>query len=289
MQSYLPWLIGAAALAVLAMLYLAWQVYTARRRPAGPPPLPTQWDLLPRPVFTADERRVYRQLREALPHHIVLAKLPLVRLCQPADPKSVRYWYNLLGSINVAYAICSANGRVLAAVDISYDIGLPSRSTRIKQAVLNACKIRYLRCPVDQLPSIPELQLLVPHGTGAARTPQPMPTAAAASPHPAPVAAPAPTSGPAHGAPGPNTSGPTAPIMPATGAATAPRTGTPAAARPDRSTLWQESSAFMDSFFSHQRQFEPSGHGELRTLPVDPLPVNGHASLNGSTAAAGGH
>lgn len=287
MQSYLPWLIGTAALAVLAMIYLAWQVYAARRRPAGPPPLPTQWDLLPRPVFTADERRVYRQLREALPHHIVLAKLPLVRLCQPADPKSVRYWYNLLGSINVAYAICSANGRVLAAVDISYDIGLPSRSTRIKQAVLNACKIRYLRCPVDQLPSIPELQLLVPHGTGAARTPQPMPTAATPA-HTAPTVAP-PAVQAAHPASGPASVTPTPPIMPA-GAGTGARPGAPAtAARPDRSTLWQESSAFMDSFFSHQRQFEPSGHGELRTLPIDPLPVNGHASLNGSTAAANGH
>ena len=56
----------------------------ARRSPT---PLPTEWTLTARPVFSTDERRVYRQLREALPHHIVLSKLPLVRFCQPTDPE----------------------------------------------------------------------------------------------------------------------------------------------------------------------------------------------------------
>jgi hypothetical protein len=100
----------------------------------------------------------------------VLAKLPLVRFCQPADPKSVRYWFDLLGANHVTFAVCSANGRVLAAIDLSYDRGgPPGRSTRIKQAVLAACRVRYLRCPADHLPSIPELQLLVPQGSNASR------------------------------------------------------------------------------------------------------------------------
>jgi hypothetical protein len=54
-------------------------------------------------------------LREALPHHIVLSKLPLVRFCQPNDPGEVQFWYDLLGTNHVGFAICSANGRVLAA------------------------------------------------------------------------------------------------------------------------------------------------------------------------------
>ncbi|MCK7500155.1 MAG: hypothetical protein MZW92_64980 [Comamonadaceae bacterium] len=70
-----------------------------------------------------DERRVYRQLREALPHHIVLSKLPLVRFCQPTDPNEVRFWYELLGSTDVTFAICSANGRVLAAIDLDTERG----------------------------------------------------------------------------------------------------------------------------------------------------------------------
>ena len=132
-------------------------------------PLPGEWALAPRPVFSTDERRVYRQLREALPHHIILSKLPIVRFCQPTDPQEVRYWYELLGAIHVTFAICSANGRVLAAIDLETERGSSRRTMQIKQSVLNACRVRYLRCPVDHMPSIPELQLLVPQSGSTAR------------------------------------------------------------------------------------------------------------------------
>jgi hypothetical protein len=103
----------------------------------------------------------------------VLSKLPLVRFCQPADPNEVRYWYDLLGAIHVTFAICSANGRVLAAIDLDTDRGNSRRVLQIKQSVLGACRVRYLRCPVDHIPSVPELQLLVPHSTAASRGPLP--------------------------------------------------------------------------------------------------------------------
>ena len=234
MLPFLPWLIAAVALAGSLSL-MGWMLWQGRRRTGEPPPLPAEWDVSPRPVFTADERRVYRQLREALPHHIVLAKLPLVRLCQPNDPKTVRYWFGLLGAVNVTYAVCSANGRVLAAIDLSYDNGgPPSRATRIKTAVLGTCRVRYLRCPADHLPSIPELQLLVPHGTGAARGPNPAPD------HVQPEAA---SRNPAPGH---------------------------SARRRVRSTLWQDSTAFSDSFFQHEPRAEATGvtgSGDLRPLP----------------------
>jgi hypothetical protein len=38
-----------------------------------------------------------------------------------------------------------------------------------------------------------------------------------------------------------------------------------ASRRRERSTLWQDSMAFSDSFFSSQREFE-TGHGDLRPL-----------------------
>jgi hypothetical protein len=47
------------------------------------------------------------------------------------------------------------------------------RALQIKQKVLAACRVRYLRCPVDHLPSVPELQLLVPQQMPPARTPAP--------------------------------------------------------------------------------------------------------------------
>jgi hypothetical protein len=164
----IPWIIAIASAALLAAAGTLWAL---RQRKTEPPPLPEEWTLTARPVFSSDERRVYRQLREALPHHIVLSKLPLVRFCQPTDPQQVRYWYELLGSTHVGFAICSANGRVLAAIDIDTDRGNSRRALQIKQKVLAACRVRYLRCPVDHLPSVPELQLLVPQQMPAARAP----------------------------------------------------------------------------------------------------------------------
>ena len=170
----LPWVLAIAALGALVAL-LATRLL--RRRSEHSSPLPTEWSLTARPVFSTDERRVYRQLREALPHHIVLSKLPLVRFCQPTDVEDVRYWYKLLGGIHCTFAVCSANGRVLAAIDLDTDRGNSRRVMQIKQSVMAACRIRYLRCPVDHLPSVAELQLLVPQSAAASRGPQPAPSA----------------------------------------------------------------------------------------------------------------
>jgi hypothetical protein len=228
MEALLPWIVALAALALLASVLVAWRM--TRREAPQPQPLPAEWALAPRPVFSTDERRVYRQLREALPHHVVLSKLPLVRFCQPADPNDVRYWYDLLGAIHVTFAICSANGRVLAAIDLDTDRGNSRRVLQIKQSVLGACRVRYLRCPVDNLPSIAELQLLVPQGASAARGPQP------------------------------------APSRPSERAdELAPAAVTPLRRR-ERATLWQDSSFFQDSFFAPDTRLDTSlTGGELPT------------------------
>jgi hypothetical protein len=190
-------------------------LFLNRRKPRAKP-LPTDWALTARPIFSTDERRFYRQLREALPQHIVLSKLPLVRFCQPSDPAEVRFWFDLLGAIQVTFAICSANGRVLAAIDLDTDRGGSRRVRLIKQSVLGACRVRYLRCTVSHLPSIPELQSLVPQSALPARGTQP---------------APAPTT---------TTKSPARDPLP---------TSTRASRRRERTTLWQDSGLFQDSFF----------------------------------------
>lgn len=203
-----------------------------RRKPVHKP-LPTEWALSARPVFSTDERRVYRQLREALPHHIVLSKLPLVRFCQPTDPSEVRFWYELLGATHVTFAICSANGRVLAAIDLDTERAGSRRVQQIKQSVLAACRVRYLRCPVDHLPSIPELQLLVPHSAPPTRGPQPAPSMNQARDH---------------------------------------LSSTVATRRRERTTLWQDSGFFQDSFFGAEGRSDltsSSEFGALRSAGVD--------------------
>ncbi|PXW96974.1 uncharacterized protein DUF2726 [Sphaerotilus hippei] len=155
------WITLALAAAVLAGF--ATLLLKKPPRPRGSEALPEEWPLVQRPIFTPEERALYRQLRAALPHHTVLAKLPLVRICQPSDRETLRYWFNLLGPIHVSFVVCSDNGRILAAIDIERP-SRPStpRVATIKQSVLEACRIRYVTCRSDQLPSAAELQMLVP-------------------------------------------------------------------------------------------------------------------------------
>lgn len=242
-----PWIVALAALAGFMLASGVW--VWIMRRPVKPTPLPVEWGLTPRPVFTTDERRVYRLLREALPHHIVLSKLPLVRFSQPTDPAQVRYWYDLLGAIHVTFAVCSANGRVLAAIDLDTDRGNSRRVLQIKQSVLGACRVRYLRCPVDHLPSVAELQLLVPQAGAVARGPQ-------ASPPPATLHQ-----------------------------ARDTLASTVANRRAERTALWQDSSLFQDSFFAPDTRdgFGGSEFGGLSNLPA----ANGTRNRGPGTGESG--
>jgi len=158
-------LVGVASFAAFALG--RWSSRRDRRSP-----LPKEWALMARPVLNSDERRTLRVLREAMPQYIVLAKLPLVRLCHPRDPERVR-WYELLGPLHVSFAVCSANGRVLAVVDIENGRSRSRRVTAIKQAVMEACRIRYLSCLAENLPPVSELLLLLPQ-QGALSRPIPL-------------------------------------------------------------------------------------------------------------------
>ena len=246
MQS-LPWIVALVALALLSAVLIAWAIRV--RQPKTLAPLPTEWALTARPVFSTDERRVYRLLREALPHHVVLSKLPLVRFCQPSDPAQVRFWYDLLGANHVTFAVCSANGRVLAAIDLDTDRGNSRRVLQIKQSVLGACRVRYLRCPVDNLPTVAELQLLVPSSNAPARGPQPAPS-------------------------------PPRDLHLARDALSS----TVATRRAERSALWQDSTLFQDSFFAPDNRLDSFGNSEFSGLPSVREPRSAQVS-NGSVGA----
>jgi hypothetical protein len=155
----LSWIIASLSLLLLAAAGALWLRFAPKRESA---PLPEKWPLTARRVFGQQELRVFSQLREALPEHVLLSKLPLVRFCQPDDPAAVRYWYELLGNQHVSFAICSESGRVLAAIDLEGLRPSSRRSLQIKESVLAACKVKYLRCTPEQLPSLPELRALVP-------------------------------------------------------------------------------------------------------------------------------
>jgi hypothetical protein len=97
--------------------------------------------------------------------------------------------------------------------------------------------VRYLRCPVDHIPSIPELQLLVPQSGSTARGPQPAP-------------------------------------VPSSRSATRPREPVPGSAprRAERPTLWQDSSFFQDSFFGPDTRSDDFGSSQLSPISA-PAPL----------------
>jgi Protein of unknown function (DUF2726) len=240
----LPGIVALLALASLVVVLVVWALKL--RSSKASVPLPKEWSLTARPVFSAEERRVYRLLREALPHHIVLSKLPLVRFCQPTNPNNVRYWFELLGSNHVTFAVCSANGRVLAAIDLDTDRGHSNRVQQIKHAVLNACRVRYLRCPVQHLPSVAELQLLVPQGAASVRGPMPPPA------------------------------GP-----PTLNQARDTLSSTVATRRAARPALWQDSSVFQDSFFAPDNRADGFANSDFNDTP-SALPRPGGKGMPGA-------
>jgi hypothetical protein len=138
---------------------------------------------------------------------------------------------------------------VLAAIDLDTDRGNSRRILQIKQSVLGACRIRYLRCPVDNLPTAAELQLLVPSSTAAT----------ARGPHPG-------------GAPSRGLH-----------EARDSLASTVATRRAQRSALWQDSSLFQDSFFAPDNRFDSLGNSEFASLSAS---AAGRSARNGADAGA---
>lgn len=144
------WGIVLGALAGGMLLGRLWQHHAAqaaRRR------WPARWNLNARPLFTVHERALYRALRPALPQHLLLAKVSLLRFCQSADSADAKAWYKRLQALHVSMVVCTSNGVVVAAIDIDHGTGQgPSRAQKMKEGVLEACRIRYVRCAPGQWP-----------------------------------------------------------------------------------------------------------------------------------------
>ncbi|MDE2402111.1 MAG: DUF2726 domain-containing protein [Burkholderiales bacterium] len=137
------WIVMVLAVAGGWLMGWAWH----RRRASSDRGWPRRWNLNARPVFTADERALFNELRLALPHHVVMAKLNLLRFCQVADGHDARQWYDRLHTLHVSFAICTPNGAVVSVIDIEpRGKATSQRSQRLKEAVLEACRVRYVRC-----------------------------------------------------------------------------------------------------------------------------------------------
>lgn len=144
------WGILLCALAGGILLGRLWQ---QRATQAAHRSWPARWNLNARPMFSVHERTLYRELRAALPQHVVLAKVSLLRFCQSADARDAKQWYERLQALHVSMVVCTSHGVVVAAIDIDNGAGKgPNKSQKMKEAVLDACRVRYVRCAPGQWP-----------------------------------------------------------------------------------------------------------------------------------------
>ena len=198
-----------ACLCALCGGLMAWAWLRMKSTPA----LPKDWAVSARPSLGVTERLLYQQLRRAFPQCSIMPKLGLVKFCQPDDSSKVGYWYSLLGSGQVTFAVCDADGWVLLAVDLEAERPRSRRSKQVKQSVLAACRIKHLIVTRGPLPALSELRALIPSG-----------------------------------APG-NAQVATSPSQ-SLDAAWTTLANTVAARRAQRDSRWQESEVFQDSFFT---------------------------------------
>ena len=236
--------VGVAGAALGGLVAWAWR---SPRDPAQP--LPSSWAISPRPVFNASERRLYRQLKDAFPQHVVMPKLPLVRLCQPDDRNQVDYWYGLLGSTHATFTICSSSGKALLAIDLESRRARPKRNLEIKEAVLSACRIRYFSLAVDGMPTIEALRLLLPQGDAEAAPAVPKDAAA------------------------------TAPTM----SANQPRASSEGARPKDTAGRWHDPNVFtLDSFFAPDSRLDTENDTDARLSPSNVgLDADRHSDVGG--------
>jgi len=142
-------LIAGPTLALLAGGAAVHWWHTRKQRSAQA--WPTAFSLTARPLFTTEERLLFRELQAALPQHVVLAKVNLLRFCHATRETEARLWFERLHPLNVSFVVCTPHGTVISAIDLE----APNRPTsgrtlRLKESVLDACRVRYLRVPSGQ-------------------------------------------------------------------------------------------------------------------------------------------
>lgn len=151
-------LIAAALLAALLLVWLHRVRHRAsaekqRRRDAldtvaAWPPEATR-------VMTGPERLAHRMLVTALPDHVVLAQVPLVRFLRVPRRHSYAQWLARVGQLSVDLLVCDLSSQVLAAVVLRS----PSSSERSQRRrermarVLAAAGVKMLVWSEDKLPS----------------------------------------------------------------------------------------------------------------------------------------
>jgi hypothetical protein len=151
MTTYLLALIGLVAVAGGIWWWLD-------RRPQK---IPDNWPLASRLVLNSKERAMYDIIAQTFPHLLIFVKLPLTRFMQLRETKSVEYWYNLISPLNVTYAMCTREGRVVAAIDLVFTGKASESALVMKTRAMRAAEVKYITLDAQTTPTPAQLRHLI--------------------------------------------------------------------------------------------------------------------------------
>jgi hypothetical protein len=129
MLDFDPLPLAGVAIACLALTLAALSLRRRLRRPSGkaaarPPARPEGRELVSRyqpsavRVLSQSERQAFDLVRTALPGHLVMAQVPLVRYLRVQDKRVEEDWLRGLSMLSADILVCDSHSRPVLAVDI---------------------------------------------------------------------------------------------------------------------------------------------------------------------------
>jgi Protein of unknown function (DUF2726) len=145
---------GMLAAAILAIVGAFW--FRSRKKP-----LPGDWPLAPRPLFSGQEEQVFLFLRNAFPEHLVLAKVPLARFMRLKKGEDPNVWFPLINPLHVTFIVCTQKGFVIGALDLPTEANMSASANTLKQRALQVCGIKYMSLTGAALPTAHMLRAMM--------------------------------------------------------------------------------------------------------------------------------
>lgn len=159
-----PWIwlaVGiAGTLAALTPLWLRARQRSLAARALDQLDTLSTWPPEPMRVLDVHERLALQALNRALPHHLILAAVPLAGFLNVPRRHSYTEWLKRVGHLSVDLMVCDSSSQVVAVVLLRKPNDTAKRLRRAERIVrvLEAARVRVLVWPAAALPSPDEIR-----------------------------------------------------------------------------------------------------------------------------------
>lgn len=150
----------AGTLASLAPLWLRARQRSQAARALDQLDTLSTWPPEPMRVLDVHERLAMQALNRALPHHLILAAVPLAGFLNVPRRHSYTEWLKRVGHLSVDLMVCDSSSQVVAVVLLRKPNDTAKRLRRAERIVrvLEAARVRVLVWPAADMPSPDEIR-----------------------------------------------------------------------------------------------------------------------------------